>query len=210
MGVTALVMAGGKATRMASQFEKPLVEVSGKPMLLLVVEALKKSKNIDRIVVAVSPNTPKTALAAREIGVEVMETRGLGYEEDMKFAIKQRKLRDVMVVSADLPVLTPVLVDRAIESYKREMKPALSVMAPAEIVERQGAKPSFVFQVRGRRMVPIGINLIDGTRIDEPELEETVLIAEPDDSILNVNTIEELKVARELKATEQRPRSNER
>src|SRR5208337_2155300 len=202
MGVTALVMAGGKATRMASEFEKPLVEVGGKPMLLLVVEALKKSKNIDRIVVAVSPHTPRTALAAREIGVEVMETQGLGYEEDMKFAIKQRNLHDVMVVSADLPLLTPVLVDRAIETYKREMKPALSVMAPAEIVENQGAKPSFVFQVGGRRMVPIGINLIDGTRIDEPELEETTLIAEPDDSILNVNTIEELKVAQELKANE--------
>ena len=210
MGVTALVMAGGKATRMASDIEKPLTEVGGKPMLILVVEALKKSKNIDRIVVAVSPHTPRTALAAREIGVEVMETRGLGYEEDMKFAIKARKLRDVMVVSADLPLLNPVLVDRAIESYKREMKPALSVMAPAEIVEKQGAKPSFVFQVGGRRMVPIGINLIDGTRIDEPELEETVLIAEPDDSILNVNTIEELKVAQELKASEQRSRSKER
>jgi len=210
MGVTALVMAGGKATRMASEFEKPLVQVGGKSMLLLVVEALKKSKNIDRIVVAVSPHTPKTALATREIGVEVMETPGLGYEEDMKFAIKQRKLRDVMVVSADLPLLTPVLVDRAIETYKREMKPALSVMAPAEIVEKQGAQPSFVFHVGGRRMAPIGINLIDGTRIDEPELEETTLIAEPDDSILNVNTIEELKVARELKASEQKSRSKQR
>lgn len=210
MGVTALVMAGGKATRMASDIEKPLTEVGGKSMLLLVVEALKKSKNVDRIVVAVSPHTPKTALAAREIGVEVMETQGLGYEEDMKFAIKQRKLRDVMVVSADLPLLTPVLVDRAIESYKKEMKPALSVMAPAEIVEKQGAKPSFVFQAGGKRMVPIGINLIDGTRIDEPELEETILIAEPDDSILNVNTIEELKVAQELKASGQRSRSKER
>lgn len=210
MGVTALVMAGGKATRMASNIEKPLAEVGGKSMLLLVVEALRKSKNIDLILVAVSPHTPKTALAAREIGVEVMETRGLGYEEDMKFAIKQRKLRDVMVVSADLPLLTPALVDRAIESYKREMKPALSVMALPEIVEKQGAKPSFVFQVGGRRLVPIGINLIDGTRIDDPELEETVLIAELNDSILNVNTIEELKVAQELKASEQRSRSKER
>lgn len=210
MGVTALIMAGGKATRMASEFEKPLVEVGGKPMLLLVVEALKKSKNIERIIVAVSPHTPKTALAAREIGVEVMETQGLGYEEDMKFAIKQRRLHDVMVLSADLPLLNPALIDRAIESYKKEMKPALSVMAPAEIVEKQGAKPSFVFQVDGKRLVPIGINVIDGTRIDEPELKETTLIAEPGDSILNVNTIEELKAARELKATEQMSRSKER
>jgi adenosylcobinamide-phosphate guanylyltransferase len=210
MGVTALVMAGGKATRMAAEFEKPLAEVGGKPMLLLVVEALKKSKNIDRLIVAISPHTPKTAQAAKELGVEVIETRGLGYEEDMKFAIKQRKLRDVMVVSADLPLLDPVLVDRAIESYNREMKPALCVMAPAEIVEEQGAKPSCVFQIGGKRMVPVGINLIDGTRIDEPELEEAVLIAEPDDSILNVNTTDELKVARELKASEHGSRSEER
>ena len=204
MGVTALIMAGGRATRMPPGFEKPLAEVGGKPMLVHVVEALKKSEHIDRIVVAVSPNAPKTATVARRIGAEVIETSGLGYEEDMKFAIKQLKLRDVMILSADLPLLTPSLIDRAIESYKREKKPALSVMAPVETVETQGAKPSFVFEVGERRMVPIGVNLIDGTKIDEPKLEEAVLVTSPNESILNVNTIEELRIARELKESAQR------
>ena len=204
MGVTALIMAGGRATRMSPGFEKPLAEVGGKQMLVHVVEALKKSENIDRIVVAVSPHTPKTAKVARKIGAEVVETGGLGYEEDMKFAIRQLKLRDVMILSADLPLLTPSLVDRAIESYKREKKPALSVMASVEVVEKQGATPSFVFEVGEKRMVPIGVNLIDGTRIDEPKLEETVLVANSDDSILNVNTFRELRIARELKASEQK------
>jgi adenosylcobinamide-phosphate guanylyltransferase len=203
MDVTALVMAGGLATRMGVGCEKPLAEVGGKPMLVHVVEALKKSEQINRIVVTVSPHTPKTATVARKIGAEVLETDGLGYEEDMKSAIKSLKLHVVMVLSADLPLLTPSMVDRAIELYKSERKPALSVMAPVEVVEKQGAKPSFVFEVDGKRMVPIGVNVIDGTRIDEAKLEETVLVANAEDSVLNVNTPGELKIARELKATEE-------
>ena len=204
MGLTALIMAGGRASRMSPGIEKPLAEVGGKPMIVHVVEVLKKSQNIDRIVVAISRNTPKTATVARKIGAEILETNGLGYEEDMKFAIKKLKLRDVMVISADLPLLTSALVDRAIESYWREKNPALSVMVAAELVEKLGAKPSFVFDVGEKRMAPIGVNVIDGTRIDEPKLDETVLVADSDDSVLNVNTDEELRIARELKASEQK------
>jgi adenosylcobinamide-phosphate guanylyltransferase len=207
MGVTALIMAGGRGTRMVPGVEKPLAEVGGKPMLVHVVEALKKSESIERIVVAVSPHTPKTATVARKIGAEVLETAGLGYEEDMKFAIKQLKLNDVMVLSADLPLLTPSLVERAIGSYRKEKKPALCVMAPIEAVEKNGAKPSFVFEAGEERMVPIGVNVIDGTRIDEPKLEEAVLVANSDDSILNVNTAEELRMARELKSSGDRRRT---
>jgi adenosylcobinamide-phosphate guanylyltransferase len=203
-------MAGGRSTRMGSNLEKPLAEIGGKAMILLVLEALMGSKNIERVVVAVSPHTPKTRLKVKEIGLEVIETPGAGYEDDMKFAIKHLKLLDVMVVSADLPFMTSSIVDRAIEAYKSRGKPALSVMATVSLVEKQGTKPSYVFEVHGKRLVPIGINIIDGTKIDEPELEETVLIAEPGDSTLNVNTMQELSLARETKLRGQSAHGKER
>ena len=58
---TALVMAGGKGTRMDLDCEKPLIEVNSKPMISYVIEALINSEYIDNILVAVSPNTPLTS-----------------------------------------------------------------------------------------------------------------------------------------------------
>lgn len=44
MGVTALVMAGGRGTRMRLAEEKPLVKVRGKPVIEYVIAALKNAK----------------------------------------------------------------------------------------------------------------------------------------------------------------------
>ena len=57
MGVTALIMAGGKGSRMDLLNEKPLIELDDKPIITYVLDSLKKAKNIDRIIVAISSNT---------------------------------------------------------------------------------------------------------------------------------------------------------
>ncbi len=56
-----LINAGGKGTRMGvTGIEKPMQIIGGKPTVLRVVEAMQKSSYTDRILVSVSPNTPKT------------------------------------------------------------------------------------------------------------------------------------------------------
>ncbi len=198
MGLTALVMAGGKATRLHSNVEKPLLQIDGVPMIQLVLEAIRNSKNVDRILVAVSSRNMQTAEKSRELRAEIIETPGAGYEEDMKFAIMQLQLRDVLVVSADLPFITAAMVDQAIETYRSSHKPALSVMCPLIVCQKMGVQPSHVFDVDGKQLVPIGLNIIDGTQIDEPVLEETVLITESEELVVNVNTAQELEVASEI------------
>jgi adenosylcobinamide-phosphate guanylyltransferase len=198
MGLTALVMAGGEATRMGVEAEKPLLEVGGTSMIQLVIEALRASKNVDRVIVAVSPKSTRVAEKARELGAEVVETPGSGYEQDMKTAIKRLELGDVLVVSADLPFLTAKLVDSAFERYKSSGKPALSVMCPPSVLEKMNLQPPYLFEVEGKKLVPIGVNILDGTRIDEPVLEEATLVTESPQLALNVNKPEELEVARKL------------
>ena len=207
MGLTALVMAGGKGTRLRSGTEKPLMQVDGVPMIQLVLEAIRCSKSVDRILVAVSPTNSQTAKKARELGAEIIETPGAGYENDMKGAIKQLRLRDVLVVSADLPFMTGAMVDQAIETYRSSSKPALSVMCPATVFEKMRIQPTHVFNINGKRLVPIGLNVIDGTKIDESVLEETVLITESEELALNVNTLQELEVASRL-AKQRNPRGH--
>ena len=61
MGITALVMAGGKGTRMQIRRGKTLIKVCGKPVIEYVVAALQNAKKIDQIIVATTACTPKTA-----------------------------------------------------------------------------------------------------------------------------------------------------
>jgi uncharacterized protein (TIGR00454 family) len=197
MPVTALIMAGGKGTRMKSATEKPLLKVGGTPMIEHVVGALKRSKTVDRIVVAVSGNTPQTARKARELSIEVVLTPGEDYISDMHCAIKALNLRDVLTVAADIPFITAEIVDRAVEEYRSSGKPSLAVMAPADVYRKIGSKPEYLFEIDGRRLVPIGLNVIDGRRIGEPELDQAVLVTDLEEHAVNVNTPWELEEARE-------------
>ena len=195
--MTALLMAGGRATRMNVATEKPLLDVGGKPMIECVMNALKQSKTVDRIIVAVSKNTPQTARKAMELNTEVLETPGEGYVSDMNYAVRKLGLGVVLTVSADLPFITTEIVDRAVEKYRTCGKPSLAVMTPVGVYERLGSKPEYVFEVDGKSLVAVGLNIIDGTRIDEPELEQAVVVTESEELALNVNTPGELGVARE-------------
>ena len=187
---------------MGTKVEKPLLEVSGKSMLQLVIEVLKQTK-VDRIVVASSTNTPATSVEARRMGVEVLVTPGDGFEEDMRFAIRQLSLADVLVVSADLPFITADIVERAVQKYRSSGKPALAVMAKPEVYEKIGSKPQYLFNVDGQDLVPVGINIIDGKCIGQGELDQTILVIDSSDVILNVNTLMELDLARK-KSSEMR------
>ena len=180
---------------MGAKVEKPLLEVSGKSMLQLVIELLKQT-SVDRIVVASSTNTPATTIEARRMGVEVLVTPGDGFEEDMRFAIRRLSLEDVLVVSADLPFITADIVERAVQKYRSSGKPALAVMAKPEVYEEIGSKPQYLFKVDGQDFVPVGINMVDGKRIDEGELDQTIFEIDSGDVVLNVNTLMELDLAR--------------
>jgi len=195
MSLAALVMAGGRASRMGTKVEKSLLVVSGKSMLRLVIEVLTQT-SVDRIVVASSINTPATSIEARRMGVEVLVTPGDGFEEDMRFAIRQLSLGDVLVVSADLPFITAEIVERAVEQYRSSGKPALAVMAKPKAYEEIGSKPQYLFKVDGQDFVPVGINIVDGKRIDQGELDQTIFVIDSGDVVLNVNTLEELDLAR--------------
>jgi len=181
---------------MNSSTEKPLLKVRGRTMLERVVHVLERSKLVSRIVVAVTEQSPETAVAARRLGLEIIQTPGDSYESDMRWAIRKLGLGDVLLISADLPLVTVSIVDQAIDRFKSSGKPALSVMAPIELYERLGLDPQFVSEIAGRRMVPIGINLLDGQMIDRGELEQEVLVSEEGSSLLNVNTPRELELAR--------------
>jgi adenosylcobinamide-phosphate guanylyltransferase len=198
MGVTALVMAGGKGTRMALSEEKPLIRVGGKPVIEHVITALKNAKNVGSIVVAVSDYTPKTSKAMLKFPVSVIKTPGKEYVSDMGYAIRTLGLKTVLAISADLPMITAEVIDAVVECYKRCGKSALSVVVPKETKAQLGLSEKYGFEFKGKHVVPAGINVIDGQKIDEEELDEEIYVLDQKEVAVNINNVRELRIAQSL------------
>jgi len=202
MNVTALIMAGGRGSRMKLGEEKPLIKVNSKSMIEHVIDALKGSRRVNDIIVLVSRHTPRTADNVRALSIKLLETSGESYIADMQYAVKKLKLGKVLVISADLPLITSKVIDKVVTFYNESEKPALSVMCPIEVFERLGLKPEYRFVVGGRVVSPVGVNMIDGSRIEDQEIDEEKLILDDEELAFNINTIEDVEIAEQRSSIE--------
>jgi adenosylcobinamide-phosphate guanylyltransferase len=198
MSVNALVMAGGKGARMALAEEKPLLMVGGKPVIEHVLAALKNAEKVDAIVVAVSEYTPKTAKHVAKLQVTVVQTPGEEYVYDMGYAVKALKLHSVLAIAADLPLITGEIIDDIVARYEQCGKPALTVAVPLATKAKLGLGGEYAFEAAGKLVVPAGINVIDGSKISEEELDEEIYVMNKVEVAVNINTVQELKIAERL------------
>lgn len=197
--VIALVMAGGKGTRMKLAKEKPLIEVCGKPVIEYVLSALKDAKKIDKVIVATTNCTPKTAQCIAQLGVQVIETPGKDYVSDMGYVVQTLKLGVFLAIAADLPLVKPETIDAVVERYERCGKPALTVAVPLETKTRLGMCIEYSFKEAGHDVVPVGINVIDGSkRYGDEWLDQDIYILNSDEVAVNINTVAELELAERL------------
>jgi adenosylcobinamide-phosphate guanylyltransferase len=196
MGVTGLVMAGGKGTRMRIAQEKPLIEVCGKPVIEYVLSALRGAKKIDSIIVATTICTPKTTELMREVGVKVIETPGRDYVSDMGYAVQTLKLGVFLAIAADLPLVQSEMLDAIVERYEHCGKPALTVAVPMETKTKLGMSIEYSFKMDDRDVVPVGINVIDGhKRYGDEWLDQDICLLNHEELAVNINTVQELRLA---------------
>ncbi|MFW6111208.1 MAG: NTP transferase domain-containing protein [Thermoproteota archaeon] len=196
--ITALVMAGGRGTRMKVSQEKPLLIVGDQTMIEHVVGALRNAKKVDQIIVTVTKDTPHTAKKAKELSVKTLETPGEDYISDLQYAIKNLHLKTVLTISSDLPLVTNEVIDGVIEYYQRCGEPSLTVMIPLETRKRIGLEADYIFKKEGKLLIPTGLNVIDGQKIMDVELEEETLILDIENIAVNVNTLRDLEIARQM------------
>jgi adenosylcobinamide-phosphate guanylyltransferase len=189
-------MAGGRGSRL-NMGEKPLVTLFGRPLIDYVALALEDS-GVDRIFVATTDNVPRTQKWATERGLCVMETGGYGYVADMIEAVKKAEVTDpIMIIMADLPLVTSDLIDEIIEVYEERPEPALSTHTPLDLHSRLGRRPDSLFNYMGQLIVPAGINVLDGVDI-EKEQEDFHLILERIELAVNVNVAGDLMLCEKI------------
>lgn len=190
--ITALIMAGGKGTRMKLDVEKPLVEINGKPMIQYVVDALESSQKVGEIIVATSKNTPETEIFLKEQSIKTIETPGDGYVDDLGFILSNFKLDDILLtITADLPLITGDIIDYVLLEYENSSKHAMSIAVPLHVFEKYSLKPTLMFE----NLVPSGLNIL---RSINKTQDEEVLIIEKIELALNINTCEDIKFLKKL------------
>jgi adenosylcobinamide-phosphate guanylyltransferase len=196
----AAIMCGGRASRMKQVgLEKPLLKVDGIAMVERVILALAGSDRFDRIVAVTSPNAPQTKELLNSNGIETIETAGEGYSNDLSHILSELRPRRVMVVPCDIPLLTSQIVDEILDLTDNSMHkqaPAISIILKKGFVETIGAKPSIVLDEYCHSGITIFNTGAIGTGT-EP-VEERYLVVNRKEIALNVNTQEELELAKKL------------
>jgi adenosylcobinamide-phosphate guanylyltransferase len=202
MGFAGLVMAGGRGSRLGIGVEKPLLPICGETMLKRVVKALKFSKFVEAVFIAVSEWTPNTKREAERLGI-VIETGGLGYVDDLREALRVvwagYGFKDVVVASSDLPLLDSELIDDVVKRYVESGREALTVVVDREAYEGLGFDAEYLIEYGGKLAVPVGLNVLRADLVDRKDvLEEEVYLHPRVERLVNVNTIEEAKRAEEI------------
>jgi GTP:adenosylcobinamide-phosphate guanylyltransferase len=75
-------------------------------------------------------------------------------------------------------------------------------MADMKLFIHHGLTPTIVFPSENdqKKLIPVGINVINGDAIDQQELDQAILISERVELIYNINTIDDyLKLKKKFK-----------
>ena len=194
----ALVMAGGKGTRMGfCGVEKPMIEVGGVYTVERVINALQHSENIDKILVSVSPNTPDTEKYMRDLGIETIRTSGEDYVEDLHDGFRVLNGKYVLTCPSDMPLLKSFTVDAFIDYFLKNPNDSMTAIVDEDTVTKSGFTPSYDFVYEGKNWVLSGMNIMDREKIlENVVLNYSYFMTDWVDLAINMNTTYELEIAR--------------
>ena len=195
--IYAILMAGGRGTRLKVSCEKPLFKLHDKPLIKFVIDNLNSSKLIDKIIIAVSPNTCETTeyLKSLDGEFEILDTSGDDYLKDLSFILdyfEQKSKKDILLfINADLPFISSKTIDYVLDYYLNSDKDALSVLVSVEVFEDLGLDYSYEFEGK----VPSGLNVLRSENIIQ---DENQLVLDKVELALNINTIPDSEIAEKL------------
>jgi len=200
----AAIMCGGKGSRIKNSIdiEKPLLMLKGKTMIELVLYALAESHEFDKIIGVTSSNTPKTQAFVNcylaLLMTDLIKTEGRSYSKDLSEVLNKLKPATIFVVAADLPLLSPRVVQKVLSRYSA-VSPCVSILSDYKFVVNMGIKPSHVLNINSKEYCHTGISIIDSSKVKGLNtLKEYFIIMNEKEIAVNVNTKAELEIAERL------------
>lgn len=132
--------------------EKPLIEVGGRPLVIRVLEQVKRCKKVDRILVATDSERIAEVVAAHG-GEVVMTPEGLksGGDRVAFVAALYPEAEIVLNVQVDDPLVGPDMIDPLIAAIKEDPEVKLALLAKRIENEAEIASPNIVKMVFDRK-----------------------------------------------------------
>ena len=182
----ALVMAGGKGIRMNLDNEKLLLKYK-KPVILHVIDSLKDSDCFSKILAVTSPNSPKTKKLLQENKVDIFDTPGIGYVEDLNMALQDID-DQVLVISGDLPLLDKEIIQKIVHQRDTQ-KIWTSILTTKNFLTTLNVKSNYFVRFENQECCFTGISLVNSKKISSLDnLTENHVIIDDKRIALNLNT----------------------
>ena len=181
-----LIMAGGKGTRMNLDNEKLLLKYK-KPVILHVVDSLNDSQCFSNILALTSSNSPNTKKLLQENNIEVFDTSGIGYVEDLTLVLQSRS-DSMLVTSGDLPLLDEEIIQKIVKNYNPE-KTWTSILVTNKFLTTLGLESDYSIHYNNQKCNYTGISLINANKINSStNLDENYTIIDDKRIAFNLNT----------------------
>ena len=199
--IPALIMAGGKGSRMGLPTEKPLLPFLGKPLIDWVADAILNAQKVSEFYVITSANTPQTEKHCLDRGWKVLHTDAKGYHNDLKqVVLKANLLGPVLTMPSDVPAITGAFLDKVVSEFEGCGKDFLAVFVPIKTRQDLGLSISSTDEYKGVWYAVSGVNIINGAKVlGEGKIETTAIITEETEVLLNVNTTKDMEIAQQIK-----------
>ncbi|RZD38410.1 MAG: 5-deoxyadenosylcobinamide phosphate nucleotidyltransferase [Thaumarchaeota archaeon] len=181
-----IVMAGGKGSRMSLDGEKLLLKYK-KPVILHVVDSLKNSSCFSKIFTITSCNSPKTKKLLQENNIEIFDTPGIGYVEDLNLVLQT--IHDVVLVtSGDLPLLDQQIIQKIAHQYDSQ-NIWTSIIVTNKFLTSLGIQSNYSVNFNNQKCHLTGISLINADKISSFEnIVEHYIIIDDKRIAFNLNT----------------------
>ena len=179
-------MAGGRGSRMKSSDEKLLLHYK-KPLILHVIDALDASKCFDKIIAITSPNSPKTHDFLKELGIDLIETPGNGYVEDLNQILVSFD-GPIFVISGDFPFIDDNIIKQIVANHNPE-NTWKSFVVTKQFMKSLKLTAEFEINVDDKPCYLTGISLINSKKIHSlSSIKESYEILDDKRIAFNLNT----------------------
>ncbi len=200
MKIPALIMAGGRGSRMGLPTEKPLLPFLGKPLIDWVAAAILDSEKVSEFYIVTSSNTPETEKHCLAKGWKILRTDAKGYHNDLKQAVSKANLiGSLLTTPSDVPAITGRVLDKIISEFEVCGKDFLAVFVPIKTRQDLGLSISSTDEYKGEWYAVSGVNIINGAKIQgDGKIETSAIVTEETEVLLNINTTKDLEIAENI------------
>ena len=182
-----LVMAGGKGSRMEFPAPEKLLLEYEKPIIFHVIDSLNDSHCFSKVFAATSPNSPDTKYELEQIGIEILDTQGNGYVNDLNFLL-QKMDGFVFVVSGDLPLLDEEIIQIMTEKFNSK-NVWTSFLVSKKFLNSLGLESNLLINSGDIDCVHTGISIINADKIQNLDpVKENYIILDDKRIAFNLNT----------------------